>query len=298
MADEGWDDGGDARRQPGHDRELSIGVFARRSLLSLKALRRYEQLGLLCPASVDPVTGYRRYREHQLEPARLINRLRRLDMPLAAVAEVVAAPPARRAAVVGRFWDGVEQTHAARRELVGYLQDRLDGGRGIFHMHDIHERDVPEQLVLTEQRHLTVGDLADWVPATIGRHWQVGEGFGGVSGPVLVIFHGQVDEDGDGPVEVCAPIAPTAEQREQLHTVATRIEPAHREAYTRITKAQVGFPQILAAYDAVGMWVHQRGKTTAGSPREVYFTDLMAAAPDDEACDVAFPIAESGAQRG
>ena len=120
-----------------------------------------------------------------------------------------------------------------------------------MNMHHVHERDVPEQLVLTEQRHITAGDLPGWLGPTIGRHWQTGECFGGVSGPVLVIFHGEVDEDGDGPVKVCAPIAPSDEQRAGLSSVAARVEPSHREAYTRITKAQVAFHQILAAYQAV-----------------------------------------------
>ena len=68
------------------DRLLSIGAFARRSRLSLKALRLYDRLGLLKPADVDPENSYRRYRESQLATARLIVMLRRLDMPLAQVA--------------------------------------------------------------------------------------------------------------------------------------------------------------------------------------------------------------------
>jgi hypothetical protein len=28
----------------------------------------------------------------------------------------------------------------------------------------------------------------------------------------------------------------------------------------------------------------------AASPREIYFTDFMNAGPDDEVCDIAFPI--------
>jgi DNA-binding transcriptional MerR regulator len=43
------------------DRLLSIGVFARRSRLSMKALRLYDRRGLLTPADVDPDTGYRRF---------------------------------------------------------------------------------------------------------------------------------------------------------------------------------------------------------------------------------------------
>ena len=70
---------------------LTIGVFARRSRLSPKALRLYDRLGILGPADVDEDSGYRRYTEDQLETARLVALLRRLDMPLSAVDELVSA---------------------------------------------------------------------------------------------------------------------------------------------------------------------------------------------------------------
>ena len=40
---------------------LTIGAFARASRLSPKALRLHDELGLLRPACVDPVSGYRLY---------------------------------------------------------------------------------------------------------------------------------------------------------------------------------------------------------------------------------------------
>ena len=46
---------------------MSIGEFARRSRLSQKALRLYDELGLLPPARVDPDSGYRSYGAGQLE---------------------------------------------------------------------------------------------------------------------------------------------------------------------------------------------------------------------------------------
>jgi hypothetical protein len=60
----------------------------------------------------------------------------------------------------------------------------------------------------------------------------------------------------------------------------------------RITKAQVEYPQILSAFDAVAHWITSNG-LTAGPPREVYFADFDAAAPTDEVCDVAFPLIPS-----
>jgi hypothetical protein len=53
----------------------------------------------------------------------------------------------------------------------------------------------------------------------------------------------------------------------------------------------VDFPQILSAYDAVTAWIRSRGLTVENcSPREIYFADWDAAGPDDEVCDVAYPL--------
>ncbi|MGO9082934.1 MAG: MerR family DNA-binding transcriptional regulator, partial [Streptosporangiaceae bacterium] len=41
--------------------EISIGEFARRSRLSLKALRLYDERGVLVPSRVDQASGYRYY---------------------------------------------------------------------------------------------------------------------------------------------------------------------------------------------------------------------------------------------
>lgn len=63
----------------GDDELMTIGAFARQTRLSLKALRLYDELRLLPPASVDDSNGYRYYHAQQVERARLIGLLRRLD---------------------------------------------------------------------------------------------------------------------------------------------------------------------------------------------------------------------------
>jgi DNA-binding transcriptional MerR regulator len=283
----GWAPGAGDVRQNGGDQLLSIGVFARRSRLSMKALRLYDRLGLLTPAQVDQSSGYRRYRESQLATARLVAMLRRLDMPLATVLEVVSVPGPAGAELVRSYWETVERRIVGQRELAAHLRIRLSGDERRFEMYEIREREVPEQLVLTEQRHLKVDELPGWLPTAIGRLAGSAAGHGGVAGPIFVVYHGEVNQDSDGPVEVCVPVDPAQGASSDM---ATRREPAHREAYVRLTKAQVEYPQILSAYDAVAQWIGSHGRSIEGSPREVYFTDWNAAGPADEACDVAFPV--------
>ncbi|CAM5297330.1 DNA-binding transcriptional MerR regulator OS=Streptomyces albaduncus OX=68172 GN=FHS32_003845 PE=4 SV=1 [Streptomyces griseoloalbus] len=71
-------------------------------------------------------------------------------------------------------------------------------------------------------------------------------------------------------------------------------------ARTRIAKAQVAHPQILAAFEAVEEWMRERGLTYAGALPEIYFADWDAAGPEDLVCDVAFPVtvAEAEAEPG
>ncbi len=263
---------------------LAIGTFARRSRLSMKALRLYERLGLLSPARVDPENGYRWYREEQLFTARLIVALRRLDMPLSEVSRVVVTPGDDGARLIGAYWEEVERRLASQRELARRVRQSLACGEASLEAFDVRERTVPGQTVLTEQRATYLQGL----PATIigaktllrrsaGAH-------GGAAGELFVAFHGEVNEDSDGPVEVCLPVATASAQ--------TRLEPAHREAYVKVTAAHLQWPHILSAYDAVERWIDARGRVSLGPPREVYRDGATpeGAAPDEEVCDVAFPI--------
>lgn len=270
------------------DQLLTIGVFARRSRLSVKALRLYEGNGILRPESVDELNGYRRYGESQLRDARLVRLLRRLDMPLTQVAQVLSAPREQRTELVHQYWSAVEHRVAQQGQVAGLLQNVLSGGKESYPMYEIKTREVPEQTILTEQRHVTAEHLPAWIGEAGERQQEALVKVGGPFGPSLVIYHGDVNEDSDGPAEVCSPLP--ADVAASLD-FPSRVEPAHREAYTTITKAQVRFPDIVSAYDAVENWITQKGEQISGSCREVYFTDFMAAADDDEVCDIAFPIA-------
>ena len=64
---------------------LKIGTFSKLSRLSIRMLRRYDELGLLQPVHTDPFTGYRYYREEQLTTAGRIAALRDMGFGLSAI---------------------------------------------------------------------------------------------------------------------------------------------------------------------------------------------------------------------
>jgi len=64
---------------------LRIGDFARLSQVSVKALRFYDEIGLLKPTSVDRTTGYRYYAPHLLTRLNQILALKDLGFSLAEI---------------------------------------------------------------------------------------------------------------------------------------------------------------------------------------------------------------------
>lgn len=100
---------------------MTIGEFARAVGLTAKALRLYDETGLLRPAEVDERTGYRYYRAAQLDRARLVSRLRVIGMPLDRIRALADLPAGTRAAEVLSYWRQVEADTASRQRMVGDL---------------------------------------------------------------------------------------------------------------------------------------------------------------------------------
>jgi DNA-binding transcriptional MerR regulator len=283
---------------------LTIGAFAARARLSAKALRLYDRLGLLTPAYVDEVNGYRYYRAEQVERARLVALLRQLDMPLTRIAEivdVVELDGARAADRLTAYWAGAEERFASQRTLVAYLRGRLSGRESgmeeMYGKYVVETVDTAPQVLLTQSRHTLADELPTWIGASLGRLEEGAEACGGSTGAPFVVYHSEVSLESDGPAESCVPVADEAAARAwaaehgRPWETKVRVEPAGRLVYTRISKAQVAHPQILAAFEAVERWIAGHGLEVTGPCREIYFADWDAAGPEDPVCDVAFPVA-------
>ena len=265
---------------------LSIGAFARRARLSLKALRLYDRLGLLPPAHVDAETGYRYYVEDQVDRARLIGLLRRLNMPLERIGKMLDLGSDAAVAELRLFWSETEWDVELRRRLVAILERHLEGQGET--MYSVETRHVAEQQVVSITRALTVEGLPGFIMDSFGAlAKQVEESGARNAGAPFVIFHGEVNTDSDGPVEVCHPFDGTVQSADGMQV---RTELPRTEAFTTITKVQCAFPAILEAYDAVERWIGAANRHIAAAPREVYFTTDEAAGDDDPFCDIAFPI--------
>ena len=277
---------------------MTIGGFAARTRLSPKALRLYDRLGLLRPAETDPATGYRRYRADQVGPARLIAQLRRAGLPLAAIADVTARPPAAAAAAVGEYWARAESVTAERRALVRYIQATLMGE--VMTSYDIQTRAIPARTLASVTRHLHLAETDDFFADAFARLRAAGPGIEGIAGCPFVVYYGEVSDDSDGPLELSRPLArDPRDERDETAAPATtgtgtglsmRSEPAHEEAFIRLAARDMTWPAIAPAVDALEAWLHGNGRQPAAPPRQVLIADLRAATPGTPAFDLSVPL--------
>ena len=63
-------------------RLLQIGEFSKICQVSVKTLHHYNKIGLLVPAEVDNMTGYRYYQLEQIDTMNYIQRLKRYGFSL------------------------------------------------------------------------------------------------------------------------------------------------------------------------------------------------------------------------
>jgi DNA-binding transcriptional MerR regulator len=250
-------------------KEISIGEFARRSRLSLKALRLYDERGVLVPSRVDQGSGYRYYDTAQLDQARLVVMLRQLQLPLAAVKELLACDPADAADRIAAHWRDAEAAHDARRELADYLVSRLRGKRPV--MYEVASREIPERSLLCLKRN--VDEQGQWafgkefiailrerpLPLIEGRE-----------GAFFCIWWSHPTADSDGLLEWCRPVprAGAAALAGRYPELTLRTEPAHTEAFVTLPPgpAEQAVVHWQLAVESLGAWVQEQEREHADEP--------------------------------
>jgi DNA-binding transcriptional MerR regulator len=278
-------------------KEISIGEFARRSRLSLKALRLYDERGVLVPSRVDPASGYRYYDTAQLDDARLVVMMRELQLPLVAVKELLACDPADAAARIAEHWRDAEAAHDARRELAGYLVSRLRGKRPV--MYEVGMREMPGRSLLCLKRNVDVlGQFAFGKEFIAILRERPLPKIDGREGAAFCIYWSHPSADGDGLIEWCGPV-PEAEANalaEHYPELTLRTEPAHLEAFVALP-AGYGAVQWNLVCESLDAWMQEQEKEHEGerlalTPEDLGLrTTYLATGPSDVGIDLAIPFA-------
>ena len=266
---------------------VTIGDFSRLTLLSVKALRHYHEIGLLEPVAVDPASGYRIYDVDQVPTAQVIRRLKDLGMALDDVKRVLDAPDvkSRNQAIVKhlqRMETELEQTKADVASLRRLLESPAAPEA------NIEFRSLAATSAIAIKETVTVEGLDPWWVEAFGALHRAAEiSRFSRSGPDGALYPGEWFQDEVGEVVAFMPVAravPDARQgRVQPYTV-----PA---AELAVLMHRGSLSDLDQTFAALGEFVLERAIGVDGPMREYYL--VTAFDTDDESelrTEVAWPI--------
>lgn len=240
--------------------------------MSIKALRLYDRLDILQPCLIDPQSGYRYYETGQLPRARMIRTLRDMDMPLATIRQVLAAFAASPAQAEALVRDYVsmrrKQFEQIQRQVPIFIQ-LIQQEVGPMSL-EVSVRTIPPQQVLSITCRVRVNKLESTIQETVDRLKSM---FGGpnldATEAPFGIYHGAINEQDDGPIEICLPVA--GDFKAASDTDVKQLQGGQAACVT-LRGAQCAFPAVLSGYDATAEWIQKNGYEIAESPREVWHT--------------------------
>jgi DNA-binding transcriptional MerR regulator len=241
---------------------LTIGEFSQITHLSVKALRRYHEAGLLEPAHVDRQTGYRYYTLEQVPAAQVIHRFRELDVPLRDVAELLTVTdPSARAALLGQHLQRLETHLDQTKTAVVALRRLLDPDPAPL---QVQRRRTERATVAAVRGIVDHADILQWYSAAMRELDAALAAASAVrTGPPGGLYDNELFSDERGTMIVYIPVA--------VPPAAGRVEPFVIPAAEVTTTMHTGpHDDIDVTYGALGTYVRQQALEVAGPVREIY----------------------------
>lgn len=237
---------------------LSIGQFGRLCQLSRKALRLYDERGLLSPARTDPGSGYRYYAREQVATARRIRLLRMMEMPLDGIAAVLAAwdsDPAAAQRLIQQHVKALEKQVSAAQLAARLLLEEMQPLKERIMKFRFVEKEEAAQTVVSIRRHITIPAYHEWMMPALRQLWDhIAAAGAEPAGDPVALYYGPVNEEDDGPVELCVPFAGTVMPAGEIKV---RELPAHR-ALQVVTYGEYNeYPKLLEMWNALGRHVQE-----------------------------------------
>jgi effector-binding domain-containing protein len=264
---------------------VPIGRFSKMTRLSVKALRLYDENGLLPPARVDSSSGYRYYDLGQANRAEAVRILRSVDMPLDEIRVLLGTDDpelVHKQLVVHR--ERLAERLAAQERTLAYLEALIQRKEGIM-PYDVQTTEVTLQLVASTKVHTNLSRIGDDIGAGFGT-LMMALGREGVapSGAPLIVYHDVIDEETEGVIEICVPVGAAISGDGDVYS-------REMEGGTMATTVHHGpYEQIALAYHTLTGWISEHGHDIAGPPREVYLNDPQMVPPEELLTRVEFPI--------
>ncbi|MFT4106456.1 MAG: MerR family transcriptional regulator [Lacrimispora sp.] len=268
---------------------LKIGDFSKLSRISIRMLRHYDEIGILHPAAVDHMTGYRHYSEGQLPLAGRIQALKDLGFGLSVIREILDkyedAREMEKFLVIKR--QEMEDEEQVLHQRIRLLDNAIEWLRkdGNIMGYDVSLKTLPKRYAASVRK--VIPSYADegmlWgilMEETAPLHMQDGS-------PcyTLAVFHDREYKEQDVDVEVQKSVVGTYEDTEH---VKFKTIPSV-EIASAVYKGS--YEQVGQVNEAVAKWIQDNGYEFAGLSFLIYHVSPHETQnPDEYVTEVCYPV--------
>ena len=230
-----------------------MGRFAQTVGLTRKALRLYDQLGILVPDYIDSDSGYRYYSLSQYERARKIRLLRAMEMPLADIRRVLDAATLEEALQLIddcqlAFESRSDQIRSAYRKVLSVMKKEAEPMAV-----SVEIKTLPAFQALSIKRRIKIPEFHSFIPQALEQLDSYLKRSGArIVGEPICFYYGPLNENDDGPVEICLPFDGQVEPEDGIQV---REIISHQAAVGRADPKLSQYPEILEVWDDVINWV-------------------------------------------
>ena len=241
-----------------------IGEFSRLTQVSIRMLRHYDEAGLLHPARVDPLTGYRLYTVEQMPKLQRIVLLRDMGFTVAQMPELIAdwdeAALARR--LEGKRLEAkqaIAREQARIREIQAALADIRSNALDVCC--NVTMKRVEGFCVLSLRRTIARYDCESELWRDLYAHIERERIALGAAHGNVAFFYDEEHREADVDVEVCVVVDRPGENKGAF--TYRRIEPVVRMASILVYGPYDG---IGAAYRSFALWLSRHEQYAMDGP--------------------------------
>jgi DNA-binding transcriptional MerR regulator len=267
---------------------IRIGDFSKLSRVSVKALRYYDETGLLKPVEVDRFTGYRLYEYSQLSILNRILALKELGFSLEEIGRLLDDGLS-----VEQMRGMLKLRETEARQKVREEAERLRRVEAWLSQIEQENQMSKYDVVIKNVEAVKVASIRDVVPTPSdqGGLWGELEGYLAMqrvrpSGACFTLYHDDEFKERDWDLEVCEPITDDV-------TESRRVKVRTLPAATVACAIHNGpFVTLNEAYTAIGKWIDASGYRIVGACRELYLRPAKngSQTDPDTVTEIQFPV--------
>lgn len=274
---------------------ITIGKFSSLTFLSQKALRLYDQKGVLVPGEKDRFTGYRYYTVDQIETALRVKTLCNLGFGLADIGAILSALSSEddatvRAYLAKRHRETVSEIRRLEK-ITSLLMEKRDFSE-LFAL-NISEpvlKNIPPVRIISGRRTGTYEEVCSTVSQSLIDIISSPENQKNgvtVNGPCMSLCYDNEYRETDADIEMALPVQGNVIVHDPGFSVRTL--PAVR-AVSVIYKGPYEHEGFLVAFQNAFRFAAENGLEPVGPDRQLYINDPSATPAEELLTEVQIPV--------